>query len=145
MAAETPPDVGGWPRVGAGAVILRDGAILLQRRATAPEIGCWGIPGGKVEAFEPVTDAVRREVEEETGLRLGGLTLLSVCDMIDRDAGFHWVAPAYLAESFEGEPERREPAKHSDMAWFDLSALPDALTTPTLAALEALRARRSAK
>jgi len=131
----------GWPRVGAGAVILRDGAILLLRRATAPEAGAWGIPGGKVDPFEPVPDAVRREVEEETGLRLGPLELLSVCDMIDRQAGYHWVAPGYLALSFEGEPVIREPNKHSGLGWFDLLALPAPLTQPTLAALEALRTR----
>lgn len=127
--------------MGAGAVILRDGAILLLRRATAPEAGAWGIPGGKVDPFEPVPDAVRREVEEETGLRLGPLELLSVCDMIDRQAGYHWVAPGYLALSFEGEPVIREPTKHSGLGWFDLLALPAPLTQPTLAALEALRAR----
>jgi ADP-ribose pyrophosphatase YjhB (NUDIX family) len=132
----------GWPRVGAGAVILRAGAILLLRRATAPEAGAWGIPGGKVDPFEPVPDAVRREVEEETGLRLGRLELLSVCDMIDRQAGYHWVAPGYLALSFEGEPAIREPTKHSGLGWFDLLALPAPLTQATLAALEALSARR---
>ncbi|HEY3950987.1 NUDIX domain-containing protein [Phenylobacterium sp.] len=132
----------GWPRVGGGAVILRDGAILLQRRLTPPEAGAWGIPGGKVDPFEPTVDAVRREVEEETGLVLGALELISVCDMIDRAAGYHWVAPAYLAMSFQGEPQLREPAKHSGLAWFDLAALPTPLTAPTVAALEALRRRR---
>jgi ADP-ribose pyrophosphatase YjhB (NUDIX family) len=122
-------------------VILRDGAILLQRRATEPEAGCWGIPGGKVDPFEPVMDAVRREIEEETGLRLGPLALLCVCDMVDRAAAYHWVAPVYLAESFEGEPQLREPAKHSGLDWFDLAAPPAPLTASTVAALEALRRR----
>ena len=131
----------GWPRVGAGAVILRDGAILLLRRATEPEAGAWGIPGGKVDPFEPVPDAVRREVEEETGLRLGALELLCVSDLIDRAAGHHWVAPGYLALAFEGEPELREPAKHSGLGWFDLADLPTPLTAPTVAALAALRAK----
>jgi ADP-ribose pyrophosphatase YjhB (NUDIX family) len=135
----------GWPRVGAGAVILRNNAILLQQRATEPEAGAWGIPGGKVDPFEPVPDAVRREVEEETGLRLGAMELLCVSDLIDRQAGYHWVAPGYLALAFEGEPELREPTKHSGLGWFHLDALPTPLTAPTVAALEALRARSTSE
>lgn len=130
-----------WPRVGGGALIRRGAAILLLRRATEPEAACWGIPGGKVDPFEPVADAVRREVEEETGLRLGEMTLLCVSDLIDREAGYHWVAPAYLAEAFEGEATLREPTKHSGIGWFALDALPQPLTAPTLAALAALKAR----
>ncbi|MBS0335009.1 MAG: NUDIX domain-containing protein [Proteobacteria bacterium] len=134
-----PADVEGWPRVGVGAVILRGRAILLLKRATEPEAGCWGIPGGKVDAFEPSTEAARREIEEETGLRLGALELLCVCDMIDREAGYHWIAPAYLAASFEGEARLCEPLKHAGLGWFDLDALPAPLTAPTRTAVEALR------
>ncbi len=133
----------GWPRVGGGAVILRNGAILLLQRATEPEAGCWGIPGGKVDPFEPVADAVRREVEEETGLRLGEMDLLSLCDMIDREAGYHWVAPAYLATEVEGEARLCEPTKHSGLGWFALNDLPEPLTAPTRAAVAALGARQT--
>jgi ADP-ribose pyrophosphatase YjhB (NUDIX family) len=130
------------PRVGCGAVILRGGEILLLRRIRPPEAGCWGIPGGKVDPYETLPDAVRREVEEETGLRLGGLELLCVVDQIDRDEGAHWVAPAYVALTFEGEARNCEPEKHSGLGWFGLDALPQPLTTPTRVALEALRSRR---
>jgi 8-oxo-dGTP diphosphatase len=139
MAAD--PIGGPEPRVGCGAVILQDDAILLLRRVRPPEADCWGIPGGKVHPYEPVPDAVRREIEEETGLRLGALDLLCVVDQIDRVEGAHWVAPAYLALAFEGEPRNCEPDKHSGIGWFSLNALPQRLTTPTRVALEALRAR----
>ena len=129
------------PRVGCGAVILRGSTILLLRRVNAPEAGAWGIPGGKVDPFETVPDAVRREVEEETGLRLGQLELLCVVDQIDRREREHWVAPAYLSVTFTGEARIREPAKHSGLEWFGLDALPQPLTTPTVVALAALRAR----
>lgn len=131
------------PRVGCGAVILRGSSILLLRRVNAPEAGAWGIPGGKVDPFETVPDAVRREVEEETGLRLGQLELLCVVDQIDQGEGQHWVAPAYLALTFTGEASLREPAKHDGLEWFDFEALPQPLTTPTVAALAALRGREA--
>jgi 8-oxo-dGTP diphosphatase len=59
----------GRPEVAVGAVAVRDGALLLVRRATAPERGRWSLPGGRVEQGEAVADAVERELLEETGLR----------------------------------------------------------------------------
>jgi len=54
--------------VGCGAAILRDGKLLLVQRLTEPEAGCWGLPGGKVDPFEPLAQAARREIEEELGI-----------------------------------------------------------------------------
>jgi ADP-ribose pyrophosphatase YjhB (NUDIX family) len=49
------------------AAVVRDGQgrILLQRRS---DNGLWGLPGGSVEIGESVTQAIIREVREETGL-----------------------------------------------------------------------------
>lgn len=54
----------------AAAVILRpDGAFLLARRpAGKVYAGYWEFPGGKVEAGEPVADALARELQEELGI-----------------------------------------------------------------------------
>ena len=59
------------------AVILEDarGRILLQRRT---DNHCWDYAGGCVEVDEPVEDAARRELFEETGLTAGTLELLGV-------------------------------------------------------------------
>ncbi|HXA39092.1 MAG TPA: NUDIX domain-containing protein [Phenylobacterium sp.] len=129
------------PRVGCGAVILRGSRVFLLRRARAPEAGCWGIAGGKVDPFETVPDAVRREVEEETGLTLQHIDLICVVDQIDRATGDHWVSPAYLAEAFTGEPRNCEPEKHTAIGWFELDDLPQPLTVATVTALAALRGR----
>ncbi|MDT7654442.1 MAG: hypothetical protein QOI36_5848 [Pseudonocardiales bacterium] len=58
-----PPNV----LVPAAFAVVRDdaGRILLCRRA---DTGNWEIPGGSVEVGESAPDAVRREVEEETGV-----------------------------------------------------------------------------
>jgi len=53
-------------RPSVSAVIFdRRGRLLLQQRSDG---GQWGLPGGSIEIGESVTDAVRREVREETGL-----------------------------------------------------------------------------
>lgn len=53
--------------------------LLLQVRDRPGEARAWELPGGRVEEFEPILDALTREVYEETGLRvteiLGGPAL----------------------------------------------------------------------
>ena len=47
---------------------MHDNALLMVQRATEPGQGLWSVPGGRVEHRELLTDAVRREVAEETGI-----------------------------------------------------------------------------
>lgn len=132
---------GRLPAVGCGAFILRNGQLLLIQRLRAPEAGCWGLPGGKVEPFEAVPDAVRREIQEETGLDVAPSRLLCVVDQIDPAAGEHWVAPVYQAQAPDGQQARlMEPHKHAALGWYALDALPSPLTRATELAVEAFRA-----
>ena len=129
------------PRVGCGAVILVDGKLLLIRRKKEPEAGCWGLPGGKVDLFEPVARAVEREVAEELGVTIHAEKMLCLVEQSDQRAGIHWIAPVYLVTEFAGTPALMEPEKHSDFGWFSLAELPLPLTTPTLQAVAALQKR----
>ena len=126
------------PRVGCGAAIIVERRLLLIQRRHAPEALHWGLPGGKVEWLEPVTDAVAREVLEELGIRIRPERLLCLSDQIDPEAGSHWLAPVYLVDAFEGTPRLMEPDKHADFGWFALDALPAPLTLGTRLALPAL-------
>jgi 8-oxo-dGTP diphosphatase len=49
---------------------VRNGHLLLVKRAIEPYLGCWDIPGGFLEANEPPGDGAIREVKEETGLKV---------------------------------------------------------------------------
>lgn len=128
------------PRVGCGAAILRDGRLLLVQRRRMPEAGHWGLPGGKVDPYETVPDAVAREILEELGLRIVADRLLCVIDQIDRDKGEHWIAPVYRVDHFEGEPAIREPEALAALGWFALNELPKPLTVATVQAVAALLA-----
>jgi ADP-ribose pyrophosphatase YjhB (NUDIX family) len=121
--------------------MIRDGRILLMRRLKAPEVGCWGIAGGKVDLYETAAEAARREIAEELGVEIAADELLCLVDQIDRAAGEHWLSPVFLVEGFDGEPCILEPHKHEGLDWFDLAAPPAPLTAAAAAAIAALRAR----
>ncbi len=66
------------PVVGAGALVEKDGRVVLVRRGVEPKFGLWSLPSGYVEADEMAEDAAVREMEEETGLKIEIDDLLGV-------------------------------------------------------------------
>ena len=62
-------------RVGVIALLERDGAVLVQRRA---DDGAWDFVGGRLDEDEAVLDALHREVHEETGLRIAEAELFAI-------------------------------------------------------------------
>jgi ADP-ribose pyrophosphatase YjhB (NUDIX family) len=59
-----------YPRACAGMLVLRGDAVLVLRRGHAPRRGMLDVPGGFIEAGEDLETAARRELLEETGLRV---------------------------------------------------------------------------
>ena len=58
------------PRLVVNAIPVQSGRAFLARRAIEPGSGKWGIPGGFLEMGEAAQEGARREVEEETELRI---------------------------------------------------------------------------
>jgi mutator protein MutT len=75
------------PFLGVGALIFEHGNLLLVERAKDPLKGYWSLPGGIVEAGEKLEDAIRREVQEETGLEVESLSVFEIFERIIPDAG----------------------------------------------------------
>ena len=129
-----------------GAAIFNDAGEVLMIR-TQKWSGLWGIPGGKIHWGEASEDALRREVLEETALRVTDVEFVLVQDCIHskefyRDA--HFLLLNYACRA-PGEQSVTLNEEAQDFRWVSLDdayALP--LNTPTRILLDALVARRGA-
>jgi 8-oxo-dGTP diphosphatase len=113
------------PVVGVGGVVVRDGRALLIRRGKPPLLGRWAIPGGTVELGETLQEALVREMQEETGLEVEPVEVLTVFDRIEREGDlvqFHFVIVDYLCRWIAGEARAGSDAL--DVAWAGLDEIP---------------------
>ncbi len=96
------------PRVAVGAVVLKDGRVLLVRRGQAPAEGEWAIPGGSVEIGETLQQAAEREIVEETGVEIRAGAPCFSFDVIETDAAgrvrFHYVIVDLVGDYLAGSP-----------------------------------------
>ena len=113
------------PIAGVGVVVFRNEEVLLVKRKKAPYKGQWSIPGGKQRLGETVTQAVRRELMEETGVEVNELTLIDVIDIIVTDEEgkilYHYIVADYRAHWLSGECSPGDDAL--DVQWFNLNKL----------------------
>jgi aminoglycoside 2'-N-acetyltransferase I len=108
-------------------LLLRDRQVLLSRRRDpSPRFdGLWHLPSGKLDAGESVLDAAVREIQEEIGVTISHEDLRLVHTHHANGCG---VEPRlglfFEVRRWTGDPVNREPAKCSELAWFDLDDLP---------------------
>ncbi|MEO8671051.1 MAG: Nudix family hydrolase [Tahibacter sp.] len=120
----------------AGVLIDAAGRVLLAQRPAGKHMaGCWEFPGGKVERGEDPVDALRRELIEEIGVRIGKAEPLIQVP---------WEYPEkrilldiYKVSQFSGPPQSREGQA---LKWSSIDAL-DPATMPAAdhPAINALR------
>jgi 8-oxo-dGTP diphosphatase len=111
MAGREYPD---HPRVGVGAVVLREGRILLVRRGAPPAQGLWAIPGGGLRLGETLQAGAEREILEETGIVIRAGAPLFACDSLERDGDgrirFHYVIVDVTADYLSGDVKGADDA-----------------------------------
>jgi 8-oxo-dGTP diphosphatase len=130
------------PYLAVSAAIVRDGKILVVRRARAPAHGLFSLPGGVVEVGETLAQAVTREVREETGLTIEPVALAGFREAIVRDARDrverHFIILCFAARWCAGEPVLNEEL--DDFRWLAPDATGDLRLTDGL--LEIIQSAR---
>lgn len=114
--------------IGSGVILYRGTKLLLQKRS---DDGTWGKHGGVMNYEEVAEDACRREVYEETGLRVGKLTLFGVYTGPQMTVTYpngdiaNYTDIVYVSDDFEGA--FATDGEVSELSWFDASDLPQNL------------------
>ncbi len=99
------------PALTTDCVVFDDrGHVLLIRRKFPPFQGGYALPGGFVEVGERTDDACRRELSEETGLKVGDLRLVGVYSDPGRDPRGHTCSVVYLARVGSADPKAGDDA-----------------------------------
>jgi len=131
------------PLPGVGALIFKRsegrGPILLVERGGSPLKGYWSLPGGLVETGESLDTAVRREVLEETGLRVKPIRMLGLFERILHDKSgrpeYHYLLADYICKVEGGtlqagdDSSRVEWVRRADLTKYQM-------TEGTLAVIE---------
>lgn len=125
--------------LGTGAIIFNRSRILLVERGKQPLKGYWSLPGGLVEAGEHLSDAVCREVHEETGLEVKPVAVFEIFERIMRDKEgkpeYHYVLIDYICKVTGGELKASDDASRAE--WFLRKDLPTLkITEGTLPVIE---------
>lgn len=118
------------------------GEVLLTKsirseKKSAEYENMWSMIGGTVNFGESLTDALKREIFEETGLNVQIGRFLGYNEYLKE--GKHWVAFNYLAETSSNIFINFEPDKQSDLQWFELSQIPAELSEYTRQSLQSLQ------
>ncbi len=90
------------PAVTAFAFVERDGRYLVLKRGQEPYRGRWELPGGFVEAGESPVEAVRREIFEETDLRVEAPSVIGAYTSRYGDDGKWTVDVAFHCQASPG-------------------------------------------
>ena len=116
------------PILAVGAIVVRDGSLLLVRRGRDPGRGLWSLPGGRVEAGESLSEAVRREVKEETGVDVEVGDLAGVFEVRDPT---HLVVLDYFAVA-QADQAPRAGTDADDARWVPYEEMAAIPCTPRL-------------
>jgi len=115
------------PAVTADCIVITKEAepkVLLIERGGEPFKGCWALPGGFMNMDETTEQCAIRELEEETGLKIGEVRQIGAYSKVDRDPRGRTITVAYLAVvdapiAVKGQDDAAKAQ------WFLLSALPE--------------------
>jgi ADP-ribose pyrophosphatase YjhB (NUDIX family) len=105
------------PSATASALVVHEGRLLVTRRAREPFAGWLDLPGGFIEPGEHPEQAVRRELLEETGLRVEVGSLAGIFTDVYAEEGIATLNLFYDARVPGGEAKPNDDV--SEILWLE--------------------------
>lgn len=118
------------PKVGIGAIVIKENKVLLGKRKNSHGDGSWSFPGGHLELFESWENCALRETLEETGLKIKNIRFAAATNDIFHEEKTHYVTIFMLSEYDSGELKIMEPNRCDEWKWFEWNNLPEPLFLP---------------
>ena len=118
------------PKVGVGVIIIKDNKVLLGKRKGSHGEGSWCFPGGHLEFNESLENCSKREVLEETGIKIKNIRFETITNDIFKEEGKHYITIFMLCEHDSGEVKVMEPEKCEKWDWFEWNNFPEPLFIP---------------
>ena len=104
-------------------LITSKGKLLLIQRKNPPFQNHWAFPGGFIEMEETGLTSAKRELEEETGIKINNLIPIGFADEVKRDPRGRTISLLFLGIlKKELPPQAQDDAKNA--RWFFLNNLP---------------------
>ena len=111
-----------------GIIYDRFGHVLLQKRT---DIGWWGLPGGRLDIGENLTDCVIREVMEETNITVRAKALIRVYSDLTEYTAIQYpngklvqyVTALFLCEKISGYLAMSNES--TDIGYYDPQSFPE--------------------
>jgi len=105
------------------AVIKKIKKVLLVKRNRDPYKGTWMFPAGFIEFGELPEVALKREVEEETGLKVKKADLFGADQVRDDPRSMGHISFYYQVETKKGQI-KTDNEENQDIGWFDIQKPP---------------------
>jgi 8-oxo-dGTP diphosphatase len=113
------------PFVGVAIIVIKEDKVLLGKRKNSHGSGTWQFPGGHLEFNESIKDCARRELFEETGIKIKNISFGPYTNDIFQKEKKHYITLFVVADYDSGVLELKEPEKCEKWDWFEWSHLPE--------------------
>jgi 8-oxo-dGTP diphosphatase len=118
------------PKVGVGIIVRKGKKFLLGKRGNSHGYGEWCFCGGHLEFGETIENCAKREVFEESGVRIKNLKVAFVTNDIFKKEKRHYITIFVKAEYSSGILKIKEPEKMQKLEWFLKKDIPSPLFLP---------------
>jgi len=131
---QSPPRAGAWAIIYCAAT---DKFLFGKRSAVVSNSGAWNFFGGRIDRGEGPCSALRRELAEETGLRIKSKRLSKLSWIAKPGKGKRACGRElhYYLLTVDREVVPRLNHEHSGFGWFKRNSLPARFNRPTTLAI----------